>query len=673
MYANILLIFFLATGLTVSPAVAQPAERTTIAVSSPDGKIVTTIAVKERLHPYPDGQRIYYSVQYQGRDILLDSPFGLDLKDIPPIAKDLVLTAEARQAVNETWETVWGNSAVVTDHFSEVRISLQETREPKRQVDLIFRVYNDGVAFRYFLPEQPGLQAFKLTAERSEFHFAGNHEVWAANYGGFVSHQESEFEEKRLNELVPSEVYGLPLLVKVADTTWVAITEANLTDWAGMYLTGAGSFPYALVTTLSPRLDEPGVLVKSQTPRLSPWRVMMIGDRPGDLIESDIVLNLNEPNAIDDVSWIKPGRSAWDRWWSGAYAPDVDFDVGMNTASMKYFTQFAADMGWEYVLVDWWWYGDPFIVDQISHPERDITDVVPELDMPELIRFANERNVDVLVWLEWSHAARQMEEAFPLYEQWGVAGVKVDFMQRDDQEMVNFYRRLVKLAADHHLTVDFHGAYKPTGFRRTYPNLLTREGVLGNEYNKWSDRVTPKHNVTLPFTRMLAGPMDFTPGGFRHIQDSAFVAQDSAPFVMGTRTHQLAMMVVYESPLQVLCDSPYNYRVSPAGLDFLKIVPTTWDESRVVDGLPGAYIIMARRSGDTWYVGAMTDESRVLNISLDFLGRGEYTARIYQDAPDSVDYPDRIEEKVQDVTVTDTLVASLAPGGGYVMRIVPRK
>ena len=322
---------------------------------SPNGEIQINLAVKEKLEPYPSGSRLYYSVLFRGKEIILDSPLGLDFKNMPPLARDFVFKKERRQTINETWETVHGKCKRVVDHCNELHLWIEEENEPKRRLELILRAYNDGVAFRYFFPEQPKMKEFRLTSERSEFHFAANHTVWAADYGSYVSHQESEFEKRSLSQILPSSIIGLPLLVKVDESCWVALTEANLTDWAGMYLAGLGVKPYALVTILSPRPDEPGVLVRAKTPHYSPWRVIMIGQRPGDLIESNIILNLNEPCAIEDTSWILPGKSAWDRWWCGDYAPDADFKVGMNTPTMKYFTQFAADMGFEYVLVDWTW------------------------------------------------------------------------------------------------------------------------------------------------------------------------------------------------------------------------------------------------------------------------------------------------------------------------------
>jgi alpha-glucosidase len=265
-----------------------------------------------------------------------------------------------------------------------------------------------------------------------------------------------------------------------------------------------------------------------------------------------------------------------------------------------------------------------------------------------------------------------MDQAFPLYEQWGIAGVKIDFMDRDDQDMVNFYHRVVKKAAEHHLLVNFHGAYKPTGFQRTYPNFITCEGVMGNEYNKWSDRVTPTHCLTLPFTRMVAGPMDFTPGGFRHGSKESFkIISGPGPMVHGTRAFQLAMLVVYESPLQVLCDSPYAYRQSPEGLDFLKIVPTTWDETHVISGQVGHVIAIARRSGQDWYVAAMTDWTpRVLEIPMACLEKGRFTATVWQDAPPQSKTL-LTQTTIINVTARDSLRADMPSGGGYLVRLTP--
>jgi alpha-glucosidase len=629
-----------------------------VSVASPDGSVSVRLTIQEKLEPNPAGERLYYSVLFHGKQVILDSPMGLEFRNMAPLAANLKILNTDRKSIREEYQPVIDKNSNVLNHCNELLVELQEKGEYGRKLNIIFRAYNDGVAFRYELPDQPHIENFNLTSERTHFRFADNHQIWAADYGGFVSHQEMPFNAILLDDIRPGQVIGLPMLVKIADDAWAAVTEANLEDWAGMYLTG-GTLPHDVSTMLSPRHDDPGVLVKGTMPHHSPWRVVMLGTVPGRLVESNIIINLNEPCAIEDPSWIRPGKSAWDRWWSGDYAPDAKFEVGINTETSKYFTDLAAEMGWEFVLVDWWWYGDPM------DPEADITTHDPKLDIHEVIRDANSKGVDVLIWLRWNHTARQMEEAFPLYEKWGVRGVKIDFMQRDDQEMVNWYHDVVKLAAKYHLTVDFHGAYKPTGIRRTWPNLLTREGVLGNEHNKWSADVTPEHTTTLPFTRMLAGPMDYTPGGFRQRHQRNFVIRDSAPYVMGTRTRELAYMVVYESPLQVICDSPYAYRNQP-GTEFLKAVPTVWDETRVLHGMVGDDIVIARRNGDTWYIGAITDESaRTLKLSTDFLGGGEWTLQEWTDPADADDYPNRLETTERTLRTGEKLVISMAAEGGY--------
>ncbi|UCF44464.1 MAG: glycoside hydrolase family 97 catalytic domain-containing protein, partial [Planctomycetota bacterium] len=523
-------------------------------VFSPDRKIEAKVTVDDSLT---------YSVWCDDKAIIVDSPLSLEFENGVLPGKSPVVRSRRRRTRNEKWKPVYGQHSEILDNCNELWLALHESAPPGRQLRLGFRAYNDGVAFRYYLPKQPEQEKFVLTKEDSQFRFAKDHTVWAADYKKFVSHQEEEFKKVKLSSIKPESIIGVPLLVRVDDSLYVAITEANLTDWAGMYLCDArsnGDKGVCLTTKLSPRPDGKG-LVKASMPHYSPWRVIMIGRRPGDLIESEIILNLNEPCAIKDTSWIKPGKMAWDHWWSG--------DVKMDTATLKEYIQLAADMGFRYQLVDWTWYGEK----PLENPDLDITTVEPEVDMPELLRFAKERNVKLVLWLHWTHTDKQYEQAFRLYEKWGVAGVKIDFMQRDDQEMVNWYHKIVKKAAEHHLLVNFHGAYKPTGFRRTYPNLITREGVLGNEYNKWSKRVTPEHNCTLPFTRMLVGPMDYTPGGFLNRSRAKFKTNVRPTEVMGTRCHQLAMFVIYDSPLCCVCDHPRNYKGQP-GLEFLRIVPT---------------------------------------------------------------------------------------------------
>ncbi|PYV08029.1 MAG: hypothetical protein DMG23_14610 [Acidobacteria bacterium] len=373
------------------------------------------------------------------------------------------------------------------------------------------------------------------------------------------------------------------------------------------------------------------------------------------------MLNLSAPSALSDTSWIKPGKAAWD-WWSGSFARGVNFKPGMNTATMEHYIDFAADHHLEYMLIDEGW-----------STHEDITHWIAAVDLPEILDKARKRGVRVLLWMRWEAVQKHMAEAFPLYEKWGVAGVKVDFMDRDDQEMVNFYERVVRKAAEHHLVVDFHGAFKPTGLRRAYPNLLTREGVMGMEYSKWSERVTPEHDVTLPFTRMLAGPMDYTPGCFQNATRGEFKPRMVEPMCQGTRAHQLAMYVVFESPLAMLSDYPESYEKQP-GMELLEKVPTVWDETKVLNGEPGKYVTIARRTDQNWFLGAMTNwDARDMEIPLGFLGPGEYDAEIFADGPDADKRATSLSVNKKRLKAGESLPVHLASGGGVAIVFTPAR
>ena len=489
--------------------------------------------------------------------------------------------------------------------------------------------------------------------------FADNFACYAGQQEkGFQGAQEWEFKPGKLGDINAQSIIGLPLLVK-SPPAWIAITEADLRDWAGMWIAAAPAADakagkaVTLTAKLAPRRDGQ-CLVKASTPHNSPWRAILIGRQPGRLVESDLVLNLSAPCQLPDTSWILPGKMAWDHWWSG--------DVQMDTDTIKQYIQLAADMGWPYQLIDWQWYG-PF-----NKPEADITNVNPALDMDEVRRFAKEKGVRLWLWLYWADVDRNdaYKKAFDLYEKWGIAGVKIDFMDRDDQDMVNWYEKITKAAAEHRLMVNFHGAFKTSGFNRTFPNQITREGVLGNEYNRWSTRVTAEHKVTLPFTRFLAGPADFTPGGFLNRQPDQFKPDPKAAQVQGTRAAELALFVVYDSPLCCVCDHPRHYRDQP-GVDFLKVVPTVWDETRVLDAEVAQYIVIARQSGHDWFLAAMTnDKERDIAAKLDFLGPGRWKTRLWKDAADSQMSADHLDFDDRLVTASDTLHIHLAPCGGCV-------
>jgi alpha-glucosidase len=654
----ILALAFLATlGLPAAAAQAPPP----VTVSSPDGKIVVSFELKSNPQPYLPGERAYYRVSYDGKPVLSDSPLGLDLAGARPLDQDFEIVDMDRHTHDGEWTDSFGTRRNIRDHYNQLRIALREREAPRRRVELIFRAYNGGVAFRYFLPVQPNLAKFTLMAENTGFYFAQDATAFALNLGKYNTSNEGEYARTTLDQIKPESIINLPLLVHVPNGPWVGLLEADLTDYAGMYVGSVAGFEHALTSKLSPapdrRMDE---LVIASTPKPTPWRVLLMSPRPGGLIENNyLILNLNPPCALSDTSWIEPGKAAWD-WWSGSYDTNVGFTPGMNTATMEHYIDFAATHHLQYMLIDAGW-----------SPRDDILHWVPQVNIPEILAHAKQKGVKVILWVHSGAVRKQIDQAFPLYEKWGVAGVKIDFMDRDDQEMVDFYEEMVRKAAQHHLVVDFHGAYKPTGLRRTYPNLLTREGVMGMEYSKWSDRVTPEHDVTIPFTRMLAGPMDYTPGCFNNATREQFKARNVAPMCQGTRAHQLAMYVVFASPLVMLSDYPEDYDNKP-GMKFLEQVPTVWDETRVVSGEPAQYVSIARRKGDTWYLGSMTNwDDRDLDVPLDFLTRKQYEAQIYADGSDADKVATSLSFAKQFVKPGDTLHLHLASGGGAAVILTP--
>ena len=524
------------------------------------------------------------------------------------------------------------------------------------------------MAFRYRIPAQPALAAFTITDERTQVAVDGRSEAYALPLDGFTSSYEGFYTVTPLARIPADTLLALPVLLHHPGGAWLAVSEADLTDYAGMYLSRPRQSPGMLVTRLSPLPGAPNVKVRARTPHDSPWRVFMIGDRPGRLIESNLVYLLNPPSAIADESWIHPGKTTFP-WWNDYVAPDASFTPGLNTATTKYYIDFCAAHGIAYHTLDGYqdsaWYGggiDP------GNQIPDITTARPEIDLPEVLRYAKSKGVQIRVWLHWKALQPQVDTAFARYERMGIEGIMVDFMDRDDQEMVHFYREVVEKAAAHHLTVVFHGAYKPTGLRRTYPNLLTVEAVMGLEYDKFSDKkgVTPSHELLVPFTRMLAGPLDFHQGGFRYSTERAFHTQNTAPLVIGTRARTLATYIVYEDYLPMLADYPAAYR-GQLGFDFVAAVPTTWDETHVLNATVGKVLTIARRSGEAWYVGTMTDgTARSVTVPLRFLGPGTFVADEYADALDSLP---QARHRQFLVTARDVIRVRMAPAGGHAIRL----
>ena len=659
-------------GTGLSARAAQP-----LHVTSPDGNVIIAFDLKSNPQPYLPGERPYYRVSYKGQPVLTDSPLGLDFKGGRPLDENFEIVKTELDAHDDRWENTFGDRRSVRDHYNQLTVSLRERDEAGREVDLIFRAYDEGAALRYVLPQQAGLEKFTLSAENTGFYFPREAFAYALNLGSFTSSYENDYHRVNLNEIKPTSIVALPLLVEIPNGPWAALLEAELTDYAGMYVGGVQGISNALMSKLSPLPNRSDEAVVASTPKATPWRVILVGSQPGELIENrDLVLNLNSPCALADTSWITPGKAAWD-WWSGSYARNVKFKPGMNTATMMHYVDFAARSHFAYMLIDAGWYP----AHDYTHP-IDILHHTAETDVPRIIEHAKSKGVKILLWVFWGAMDKHMDEAFALYKKWGAAGVKVDFMNRDDQEMVNFYARLVKKAAEYKMVVDLHGAYKPTGLRRTYPNLLTREGVMGLEYSKWSNRITPEHDVTLPFTRMLAGPMDYTPGGFRNTARGQFKARNVEPMTQGTRAHELAKYVVFESPLEMVSDYPEAYEGQP-GFEFIEKVPTVWDDTKVLNGEPGQYVTIAREKNNVWYLGAMTNwDERDLEIRLDFLatrggplaappGGQAYEAQIFADGPDADQVATSLSITKKRVKAGDKLKAHLASGGGLAVILTP--
>jgi alpha-glucosidase len=644
------------TLLVVGGALAAPAPAAEEALKSPDGRIVITVGDTDSLH---------YRVTLDGEPVLAESRLGLEFEGGISLGRRTAITGATRTENDHSWDNPFGQHRTVRDHYRELKLALQEQADAPGRLNLIVRAYDNGVAFRYEIPAQPGLEDYVVTNERTEFIFPTDLTCWAGDHSICA---ENQYPEKRLSELTSdsSQPHVLPLLVKLPHG-YAAIAESDLLDWAGMFITAAGPRadgtprPGAKVT-LAPRQDRHG-LVLGHDRRLSPWRVIMLARAAKDLVGNELIATLATPSQLADTSWIKPGITAWDSWWTGTNPTQPKF-TGLNsrgdTRSHQEYIEFAAEMGFPYQLIDWFWY------EPMNNPKADLTKPAAHVDIPGLIEFARKRHVRLLLWIDSHDLDRQgFETVFKQVADWGFAGVKIDFMNSDSQETVRWYADVLAAAARHRLMVDLHGAYKPTGLARTWPNYITQEGVLGNEYNKIRPGAcTTQHTITLPFTRGLLGPMDFTPGGFLNRTAADFKVA-SPTEVIGTRARQLAETVVYFSPLLCLCDSPKNYRGQP-GVEFFRGLPTVWDDTVVLSAEIAQHIVIARRSGSRWYLAAMNgDAPLTLRVPLNFLGPGRWKVRAFADTPESGEHPEKISDTTATFDAGETLELTLAPAGGY--------
>lgn len=639
---------------------SQPAPR----VASPNGELTLALSNSEGAS---GGLR--YAVDFRGKHVFDPSPLGLKLEGQPALGPGMHVVHVDTKSVDDTYTIPVGKTSSVRDHYNAAHVDLTDATGRKLSVEL--RAYDDGVAFRMIVPAS---QPARVEHELTEFNFSKDSISYPLILDNFQSSYEDEYSMRQVTGIHKDWLIGLPFLVNVPGIAWTAITEANIENYAGMYLR-KGSAPLSMRAELSPRiapanLAHANIAVETSGPVTTPWRVLLVADDPGRLVESNLILNLNPPSKIADTSWIKAGKSAWD-WWSGDFASGVSFKPGMNTETMKHYIDFASASGFPYMLIDAGWAQANRKSPDDYAALADITKVDPTIDMPELLRYAKEKNVRIWLWSHWTSVDKYMDQAFPLFEKWGIAGVKIDFMNRDDQEMVAWYRKVAELAAQHHLMLDYHGAFKPDGLRRTWPNVVTREGVMGKEYLKWSARTSPVHNATLPFTRMLAGPLDYTPGAFGNSNREKFIARNSQPMGLGTRAHELALYVVLESPLMMVSDYPEHY-AGQHDFEFIKQVPVTWDEIRVLNGRPMENITVARRSGKDWYIGSITNWSeRSVQVPLNFLGEGKYTAEVYADAPDAATNATHTAFTTQAVDKSTVLDVHMVSGGGNAIWIHP--
>ena len=609
-----------------------------IEVASPDGLVVLRIR----------GDARQFSIARRGEAVVAASALGLELADHP--LGEVALEARSDSLVDETFPLVATKASSARNHYRGATLVFREAGGEGRRLLMDVRAYDDGVAFRYRLD---GPAPVSVLGERTTFVPAGDPSCLAAPARD--SH-ETSFERLKISQMRADIGYDLPVVCATpSGRTHYAVLQADLKGYAGASLWREGD---ALRVKLSGVPGRIGAAVVAPSGLSTAWRVVMMGDRAGDLIASELIGNLNPPPQ-GDFGWVRPGKAAWD-WWSGpleGMKPDMQ--------AYRRFIDFAAAAGLRYYLIDAGWASGPRSSCCEALPTTDITQAAQGIDMPALARYAQDKGVGLILWAHWAHVAPRMEQVLDTYARWGIRGVKIDFMNRDDQEIVAFYERVAAETAKRHMLLDLHGAYVPAGLERTFPNFVTQEGVLGAEWNKMNRDVTPRHNLMLPYTRMLAGPMDYTPGGMRNGTPASFEVRAVMPMTQTTRGQALAMYVVYDSPLQMVSDDPKAYG-GAQGFDFIRGVPTAWDETRFLDGEPGRDIVLARRSGSAWFLGAMTsDEPRQERVALKFLPPGRYRATVWEDgaAPDEVSRTQRI------VSSADVLQLRLALAGGAVVRL----
>jgi alpha-glucosidase len=626
-------------------------------VKSPDGKISITV------NP---GAVIKWSVKHEDSEIITPSVISMTLDNGEVLGKNAAIKKTSAVAINQVINAPIYKKDKVQDNCNQLTLTF------KGDYGLIFRAYNDGVAYRFFTQKKGEIT---IINEEANFNFRDDDKAFLPlindyhNKDKFNISFESHYDNINLSAIKKDTLAFLPVLVDVGNPKKAVILEADLQDYPGMFLThGDGNnlhgvfAPYPTEETIY-RLNyivnkRANYIAKTNGARSFPWRVIVVSTEDKQLANNDMMQRLAEPSRLTDLSWIKPGKVAWD-WWNDWNITHVDFKAGINVPTYKYYIDFAAANKLEYIIIDEGWSDD-----------HDLNN--SKLDIQQIVDYGKQKNVGVILWSTWYAITRDADGLFARFSQMGVKGFKIDFIDRDDQKMVSSLYELAKKAAEHHLLVDYHGMYKPSGLLRTYPNVINCEGVKGLENMKWGTDNQPGYDVSLPFIRMMSGPMDYTPGAMRNATKDAFRAVNSNPMSQGTRCHQLAMYTVFEAPLQMLSDNPTTYMREQESTNFISAIPTTFDETASLDGKVGEYVSIARRKGTTWYAGAMTSwTAREITVDLSFLGDGNYKATIFADGVnadrDATDYT----SKTITVTAKDKLNIKMASGGGWAARFSP--
>lgn len=622
-------------------------------ISSKDNNTIVNVNVSDK---------ITWSVTKYGVEVLPKVTIGMEVNGKELATRPKVISNKIIENNSIIEVEVPIKNRVIEDNYRELQLKF------KGNVGLHFRVYNEGVAYRFYSKNKAEAV---IGSETLNVQFNKGTVSLFPEEQSMYSHYERAYLYKKIDSIGSTKFCSLPVMFNTNNSIKILYSEADVYDYPHMFLKGTGTnslsalFPKAVAETKPEpgyRVDrnviitkEHPYIAKTSGDRTFPWRFFVISNTDGTFLEQDMVFKLSSPLALKNTDWIKPGKVAWD-WWNANNVYGVDFKSGLNTETYKYYIDFASDYNLEYVILDEGW----------TKSTTEILDFNPDIDVKELVRYGKEKGVGIILWCLWKPLDENMIEILDTYKSWGAVGIKVDFMQRADQYMVKSYENIAIECAKRELLVDYHGAFKPAGLRRAYPNVISYEGVRGNEHNKWADYMTPKHNITLPFIRMAVGPMDYTPGAMRNTQEKNFSVSFERPMSLGTRSHQVAMYVVFESALQMLCDTPSAYIKDNNTAKFISQIPTTWDKTKVLHAQLGEYIAVAKKNNNNWYIGAMNDwNERSLEIDLSFLPDGNFNITVFKDGINANTYAE--DYKIEKATVNNKTKISidLVKGGGW--------